>query len=368
MISLLGMVFTATSPVDEYIVICMNMYSALNYHDCLNVHVGKKEIVDLRVRCSNTGEGCQWEGTVGTLESHVAGCEYSLVPCPKLCEGVEQYMRKDMDAHLQECPNRDYNCQYCGKRATYATIMQTHDTICEKKLLPCLNAECDESIERMYFTEHIRTICPYTVISCKYKSIGCKVQRMREEMEAHEKDDIQLHLQMALDAVNMLHETVTALKSKEESISFAMPDYQKSKSGTKMFKSPPFYTSPDGYHMEVRVHGNGSDQGIGTHISVSIFVLEGGNDHTLKWPFQGKITFQLLNQLEDDNHHEVPLVITSEDNLRVKGNWGLPTFIPHTALVHDSARNIQYLVDDTLYFRVSVEVADHKPWLQCTAK
>ncbi len=26
----------------------------------------------------------------------------------------------------------------------------------------------------------------------------------------------------------------------------------------------------------------------------------------------------------------------------------------------------EYLKDDTLYFRISVKVSDHKPWLECT--
>ena len=43
----------------------------------------------------------------------------------------------------------------------------------------------------------------------------------------------------------------------------------------------------------------------------------------------------------------------------------LSGFIPHSALGHDPVKNTQYLKDDTLYFRVFVEVVDHKPWLQC---
>ena len=37
----------------------------------------------------------------------------------------------------------------------------------------------------------------------------------------------------------------------------------------------------------------------------------------------------------------------------------------HSALGYDAKKNTQYLKDDTLYFRVSVAVADHKPWLEC---
>ena len=44
--------------------------------------------------------------------------------------------------------------------------------------------------------------------------------------------------------------------------------------------------------------------------------------------------------------------------------WDFMHFIPHSALAHDPVKNTQYLKDDTLYFRVSVEVAEQKPWLR----
>ena len=34
--------------------------------------------------------------------------------------------------------------------------------------------------------------------------------------------------------------------------------------------------------------------------------------------------------------------------------WGLPQFIPHTDLGLNSSTNTQYLMNDTLYFKVSV--------------
>lgn len=61
------------------------------------------------INCTNLDGGCEWEGTVGTLEEHVATCKFALVPCPKQCKDdsteVEQFMRKDLDKHLEnDCP------------------------------------------------------------------------------------------------------------------------------------------------------------------------------------------------------------------------------------------------------------------------
>jgi hypothetical protein len=40
--------------------------------------------------------------------------------------------------------------------------------------------------------------------------------------------------------------------------------------------------------------------------------------------------------------------------------------IDHSELNHDPVNNTQYLMDETLFFRVTVEAADYKPWLECT--
>ena len=48
--------------------------------------------------------GCQWTGTIGTLDNHKASCQFALVPCPNKCEesaGELQLMSKDLDDHLK---------------------------------------------------------------------------------------------------------------------------------------------------------------------------------------------------------------------------------------------------------------------------
>ena len=71
-----------------------------------------REIKALPITCNVM---CEWEGTVGSLEKHVATCDFVLVPCPKQCVGddnnVVDFMRKDLDEHLKNhCPNRDHEC------------------------------------------------------------------------------------------------------------------------------------------------------------------------------------------------------------------------------------------------------------------
>ena len=177
-------------------------------------------------------------------------------------------------------------------------------------------------------------------------------------MAAHEQDD-KLHLHMALETLN-LERQILKKNSNNGSITCAVPYVQKE------FLSPPFYTHPNGYHMVLRVDPNGYGAGEGTHVSVFAPILKGGYDAKLKWPLVGDLTFTLLNQLEDDNHHTTSISLHTEHDARIGVHWGLQTFIRHTALARDPVKNTQYLVDDTLYFRVSVEIPGRKPWLECT--
>ena len=69
-------------------------------------------------------------------------------------------MRKDLPTHLtSDCPNRDYECKYCGEEGTYASITELHDKVCLKKRVPCPNTGCPLAMERGGVEEHVQTVC-----------------------------------------------------------------------------------------------------------------------------------------------------------------------------------------------------------------
>ena len=71
------------------------------------------------------------------------------------------------------------------------------------------------------------------------------------------------------------------------------------------------------------------------HVSVYASFLKGRYDAELKWPFVGRITFTLLNQLEDKNHHQMIANIINENNVQPEGTaWGFSEFIPHSELYY----------------------------------
>ena len=323
-------------------------------------------IKTIPVACNNAEGQCTWVGTVGMLGEHVSMCKFSLLACPKECKDdsgkVKQFTRKDLDEHLEEdCPNRDYACEHCGEKGRHAYI-QVHDLTCEKKTVTCPTDGCSEKMQRRFIQQHVDNDCQHITLPCKYLYIGCKEKVKRMDMAAHELN-FESHFTMALDIINVQQVKCFTLKDGEP-IKYRLMDYQMKKYNNGRVNSPSYYTSPNGYKMSLRVFANGHGSGRRTHVSVFAKFARGRHDDLLKWPFIGSITFTLLNQLEDKNHYELTGTATAFDNGQVGDDCGFEQFIPHSALVCDVVSKTQYLKDDSLYFRMSVKPADHKPWLQ----
>ena len=135
--------------------------------------------------------GCQWTGTIGTLDKHIATCQFALVPCPNKCEddkgaGEMHLTRKDLEEHLKtKCLKRVYECQHCGEKETYASITEDHDNVCNKKIVSCPNkgSGCPLSMEREKTKQHVRSVCDYTEVACAYESLGCGVRMLRKDVK-----------------------------------------------------------------------------------------------------------------------------------------------------------------------------------------
>jgi TNF receptor-associated factor 4 len=89
--------------------------------------------------------------------------------------------------------------------------------------------------------------------------------------------------------------------------------------------------------------------------------MRGEYDDHLKWPFEGEITVQIVNQAGDHSHFEK--TITYDDKTpdtqagRVTdkesaGGWGFHQFLAHTNLEYNYAKKIQYLKDGIIVVKV----------------
>ena len=153
---------------------------------------------DVKVRCSNSAQGCEWTGTQIKLNEHLkseGGCLWADVECPNRCvsgydddngkEIVVTVKRKSLKDHLeQECLNRPYECE-CGMKDTYSRIVNEHQmTECCEWFVDCEN-RCNTKMKRKEVAAHQHT-CPELIVECPFVRIGCDIGRIRQgELIAH---------------------------------------------------------------------------------------------------------------------------------------------------------------------------------------
>ena len=179
----------------------------------------------------------------------------------------------------------------------------------------------------------------------------------------------QFHLAVAINKVLELTNTQS-----QSIMTFKLTDFKNRRAKNERYYSPHFSTSRSGYKLCIGVVVSGLNDGKGTHVSVFAFLMKGDNDDSLTWPFTGTVTFELLNQLEDKNHHKVTVIFHADreaskrvvNGERAVHGLGLPKYISYDYLDLMSETNCQYLSDDTLVFRVSARAPNYKPWLECT--
>ena len=345
-----------------------------------HIYAGTREVKSLKVKCEQ--DDCPWQGELRSLMEHLDGCEYTFVPCPNECD-VEYLAKKDLELHLKsECLRREYECPYCEEEGEYEEMTTTHLEECDEFEIECPNLGCEGMIPRWKLHTH-RSTCDSQPVSCKYTKVGCEERPLRKDLKKHEEDS-QLHLQMTMDRVLELNAKVAKLDLQLCAKDKQITDLEKKILNESRFvfkvrrlqnikevQSPSFYTSRAGYKMRMRVQTKGRGGSQHTHLSVFAYLMEGDNDDYLTWPFTGTVTVELLNQLEDKNHHKRTVIFPADSDAGKRvvhgkrgGGWGKSQFISLADLDYQPSKNCQYLQHDILIFQVSVYVRDHKPWLE----
>lgn len=302
---------------------------------------------------------CDWEGPLSAVKKHKGACKFVEVPCPKRCmdeEGrIRKVAKKDMPEHLKAaCPFRDFKCTMCGKTGTYTSITQSHLKDCLLENLDAVAVEQDKHskvaaklVGEAGKFDYSLDIFHYDLAQLEeWKSALPALMEKIHPPNAH--------------SVMLLHQLLATLNS---TFTFKLQTYQRLKETKGNFLTQSFYTrrGGHGYNMVLEVRMSGK------YLGIHVGLVEGRSDAELSWPFTGEITFTLLNQCEEYLHYSKPFSVAADLNARQGGAWfGIPDFISHEEIHRgDPKKNVQYLVDDTLYFSVSVKESS-KPWLTCT--
>ena len=80
--------------------------------------------------------------------------------------------------------NLKFNCQNegCDSIIPYIEV-KSHDANCEYQKVLCTNKRCKKRIIKKELENHVKNLCKYTLIKCKY----CNTEYIRKEIKQHEK-------------------------------------------------------------------------------------------------------------------------------------------------------------------------------------
>ena len=205
----------------------------------------------------------------------------------------------------------------------------------------------------------------------------------RQDMERHVEESTHKHLVLMSVALRECQEQLKTISVKNEAQmqsihkhictcsryfpTLRVPKYSHRKGVGDWWNSPPLYTHPGGYKFRIAVNIYGYKGAYGTHVTVSMDALKGKFDSILPWPAKATLTLQLLNQDGDQGH--LTVTKTFEWPKPAVGFFAKPSsapfvgffgkkFISHGELEEKSDNKAKYLVDDSLFFRIKVEMDD----------
>ena len=93
-------------------------------------------VKNLKVRCSDYEEGCEWEGELKDLNDHLE--RQCGIACPF---GCGKYARSsDMKEHTRHCHNRMISCENCGYYNTFTIVTEQHYPICPQSTSPAITS------------------------------------------------------------------------------------------------------------------------------------------------------------------------------------------------------------------------------------
>ena len=134
-----------------------------------------RDVKELRVRCSQSNQGCEWVGELGSyINNHVNQCEYVNVSCTQ----CQQLVPKRLITKHQDllCPLREFSCDYCRTYvSTYDDVTKNHWPVCEFFRVPCPNDCPKGSIPRSRLMEHISNECEVKKEAAEMKSQNAKL-------------------------------------------------------------------------------------------------------------------------------------------------------------------------------------------------
>lgn len=333
-------------------------------------------------QCKKRPYSCEYCQDFSSTFEVVTGNHYLLcskypIACPNECS-THKFERQNIVKHLEsECPLAVVSC-------------------------PFEYAGCDVSLPRRHMSEHTRDISThFTMLGCftlqlaqENRELRSQIVRIEEEakkeqmalceklsklsnaccisnhhIQHYELSEIEGYIHVGTVSYSTIEMTEEMeLRCMYFSVlpyEFRMENFLSYKGGPVAY-SPVFYTHSLGYKFRLKVFRTQYSKVLSLDAFTSIYVeiMAGPFDDTLKWPFKGSVTVQIVNQLSECNHYEKTLQFsdkTYQNNIIKPGDGvnitsGIRPFIYHKRLRYEHSmggRQTHYLQDGSLHIRVT---------------
>jgi hypothetical protein len=150
--------------------------------------------------------GCDWVGLHSERPSHTRVCVFQAVRCPH--EGCgESMQRRRLAEHTDTCPDRLEKCVLCDEVLPHRQL-QRHASECLAVELSCEKG-CGARCLRRDLAAHVAE-CPHEPVPCPVD--GCTACPMRKDLEHHKTTGGQAHTQILLQRLKEQRENHRELK------------------------------------------------------------------------------------------------------------------------------------------------------------
>ncbi len=330
------------------------------FHTFLDKNTGRK-INALKVNCRLKSRGCQWVGELGRLDCHLdvvngdcgfvkVECEFGLVGC------TTKVFRKDLAEHRRE------------RVHTHLTLMSRFSLLTIEQLEGKLRAEAKERAELERSVEQLKE--DRVKLEVKVQEERVKFEEQLQEQQLGFEARLQGLERELREGLKQQHHQIAEIKTELNGdvakldrqlievsaclgvttfpFEFTLPNFSEYKATEKEWRSPPFYSHPQGYSFCIGVYPNGLDSCRGSYVSLAVYKVRGDHGDRLKWPRETRITIQLFDQATGNWEQEY---VDGRHVVRSRPSSPLECSSMHGEYIHH--KNLRpYLYNDCLRLRV----------------
>ncbi len=262
--------------------------------------------------------------------NHWPVCGFFPVPCPNQCGSTIQ--RQYIDSHVaDECPLTTINCDFhhvgCAVKlprqdmpehvnsslsahmsllaSSHAKLMLENErslTALQTKVTTLEQENTTSNAEIRSSKTNLTAL--QTTLEGKNKLLTTSITKQKADIANLVEENKQLRIKITeLEPLQQMLKTAPPIVNSRPlgAPVLTMTNYQQHKRDDDRWFSPPVYTHHQGYKICLNVFADGASTSKG-NVSVYCTFMRGEFDDSLKWPFRGAISYQLLDQVNGENH------------------------------------------------------------------